>query len=146
MKQMRDDEAHAFLRAHRVGVMALARDGVAYGVPLFYAYDGYDLFFNSRPGEKDEFLDHTEEGCFVVLEVRSEDDWTSVEARGPVKKVDTNADADRAFQAIVDNPFPPEFGVDTRGKPQRSGKGAYLWMMRPEHITGRTSSSVVRTR
>lgn len=144
MKEMREADCRAFLGAHRVGVMSLAHDGDAYGLPLFYAYDGYALFFNSRPGEKDEFLQHTGEGCFVVVEVKSDDDWTSVEARGPVKKVDTNSDADRAFKAIADNPFPPEFGVDVRGNPQRSGKGSYLWMMKPEKITGRTSQAAVR--
>ena len=124
--------------------MSLARNGDAYGLPLFYAYDGYDLFFNSRPGEKDDFLGATQAGCFIVMDYQSDDDWTSVEARGPVRKVDTNADADRAFKAIAENPFPPEFGVDLKGKPQRSGKGAYLWMMKPERLTGRASQAAVR--
>lgn len=65
------------LRRHVVGARMQA-----YGLPLFYAYDGDAIFFNSRPGEKDEFLQSTTEGCFVVVEVKSDDDWTSVEARG----------------------------------------------------------------
>ena len=144
MKEMHEADCKAFLGRHRVGVMSLAHDGDAYGLPLFYAYDGYALFFNSRPGEKDEFLQHTGQGCFVVLDVKGDDDWTSVEARGPVRKVDSNADADRAFKAISENPFPPEFGLGASGRPARTGHGAYLWMMRPERITGRTSRSPVR--
>lgn len=144
MRDLPEAECKAFLRGRRVGVMSLARKGEAYGLPLFYAFDGRDLFFHSRPGEKDDFLDETDDGCFTVLDVRSDDDWTSVEARGPVGKVSTNADADRAFKALAENPFPPEFGVDLHGKPQRSGKGAYLWMMKPDRITGRTSSVPVR--
>lgn len=144
MDEVPEADCKAFLRGHRIGVMSLARAGKAYGLPLFYAYDGYDLFFHSRHGEKDAYLDETAEGCFVVLEVRSDDDWTSIEARGPVRKVATNADADRALRAIAETPFPPEFGVDSRGNPQRSGKGAYLWMMRPERVSGRMSHSAAR--
>ena len=146
MKEMREDDCQAFLGGRRFGVMSLARQGDAYGLPLFYAYDGYAIFFHSRPGEKDGFLEQTNEGCFVVVEVRSDDDWTSVEARGPVSRVATNADADRAFKAISNNPFPPEFGIDVRGKPKRSGAESYLWMMKPEKITGRTSRSLVRSK
>ena len=144
MKDLPEADCRSFLRSHRVGVMSLAREGEAYGVPLFYAYDGASLFFHSRPGEKDDFLQHTGRGCFVVLEVHSDDDWTSVEARGPVRKVDSNADADRAFKALSENPFPPEFGVDARGKPLRSGKGGYIWMMQPASLTGRKSQRPVR--
>lgn len=145
VKEMPEGECRTFLGGHRVGVMSLARAGDAYGLPLFYGYDGQALYFHSRPGEKDEFLQATGNGCFVVLEVHSDDDWTSVEARGPVQKVDTNADADRAFKAISENPFPVEFGIDVHGGPLRSGKGAYLWMMRPKSITGRKSKSGLRS-
>lgn len=141
---MEESACKTFLGSRRFGVMSLAHEGEAYGLPLFYAYDGDALFFNSRPGEKDEFLQSTTEGCFVVVEVKSDDDWTSVEARGPVKNVDSNAGADRAFRAISENPFPPEFGVNAHGNPQRSGKGSYLWMMKPKSITGRTSQSALR--
>lgn len=146
---MRDlDEAacRAFLGSHRVGVLALADRGAAYAVPLFYAFDGAAIYFHSRPGEKDAFREATGEGCLVVLEVHGDDDWTSVQVRGPVEKVGSNADADRAFKALAENPFPPEFGVDLRGRPERSGKGAYLWRMRPVRVTGRASGSAVRAK
>lgn len=143
MKEMSEADAKAFLGSHRFGVMALARGGEAYGLPLFYAYDGYALFFYSRPGEKDQFVEGTTDGCFVVVDFRSDDDWLSVEARGPVNKVETNSDAERAFNALADNPFPPEFGIDEKGKPKRSGQGGYLWMMKPRNVTGRQSRSLV---
>lgn len=136
----------AFLGAHRVGIMALAHGGQAYAVPLFYAYDGHALYFHSRPGEKDDFLEHTREGCFVVMEVHGDDDWTSVQARGRVERIHTNSEAERAFHAISGNPFPPEFGLDAHGQPRHSGRGAYLWQMRPGHVTGRTSRSAVRAK
>lgn len=143
MKEMTEAECHAFLRRNRFGVMALADRRDAYALPLFYAYDGQDLFFHSRRGDKDTFLDATGDGCFVVVDHRSDDDWTSVQARGPVKRVGSNEDAHRGFRAIQENPFPPEFGVDSRGNPQRSGKGGYLWMLTPTRVSGRASRPLI---
>jgi nitroimidazol reductase NimA-like FMN-containing flavoprotein (pyridoxamine 5'-phosphate oxidase superfamily) len=146
VKELDEPTARAFLGSHRFGVMALAREGEAYTVPLFYAYDGLALFFHSRHGEKDEFLAGTRQACFVVVDYQGDSDWTSVEARGPVHRVQTNSEADRAFKAISENPFPPEFGVDSHGRPERSGKNAYLWMMTPEQVTGRSSQSLARVK
>src|SRR5689334_8622587 len=93
VKQLEDSACIAFLGGHRVGVMAVSRQGDAYAVPLFYAYDGRALYFNSHPGGKDAFLEDTHEGCFVVVEVHGDDDWTSVQAVGPVQRIDRNDDA-----------------------------------------------------
>ena len=139
MKALDEGACRAFLGTHRVGLMALARDDEAYAIPLFYAYDGAALYFNSHHGEKEAFLDRPGRGCFVVLEVHGDDQWTSVQARGHVERVASNADAERAFKAISENPFPPEFGVDGSGNPRRSSKGTFLWMMRPDVLSGRSS-------
>lgn len=144
MKELPEDACRAFLGRHRVGVMALAKGGDAYAVPLFFVYDGDALYFHSHPGDKDAYLEGTHEGCFVVVEVHGEDDWTSVQARGPVEKVTTQADAAKAFQALSDNPLPPEFGIDWLGRPKRGSGDTYLWTMRARTVTGRTSRSPVR--
>lgn len=143
MKALDHDACRAFLRAHRVGTMALAKGGEAYAFPLYYAFDGDALFFHSRRGRKEEFLDATTRACFLVVDVKSDDDWTSVQARGRVERVATNTDADRAFQAIAENPFPPAFGLNFAGQPRRSGKDAFLWMMRPDEVAGRESRPLV---
>lgn len=126
--------------------MALASDGDAYAVPLFFAYDGDMLYFHSHPGEKDTFLEGTHEGSFVVVEVHGVDQWTSVQVTGAVQKLDHTGDAEKAFQALSEVPLPPEFGFDQKGRPNRSWRGSYFWMMAPRKITGRTSRSVVRAK
>ncbi len=144
MKELPEADCRSFLARHRVGVIALAREGDAYAVPLFFAYDGRSLYFHSHPGDKDHFREGTHDASFVVVEVHGDDDWTSVQATGPVRKVASNDDADRAFRAIAENPFPPEFGVDAKGNPGRGSSGTYLWMMTPRKVTGRTSRSLLR--
>lgn len=146
MKDMPEADCRAFLGQHRVGVMALAKEGDAYAVPLFFAYDKRALYFHSHPGDKDAFLEQTHEASFVVVEVHGEDDWTSVQATGPVEKITLSDDATRALNAMAENPFPPEFGIDSKGKPRRSSDKMYLWMMKPRKITGRTSRSLVRVK
>lgn len=146
MKELPESACKEFLGQHRVGVMALAKEGDAYAVPLFYAYDGQALYFHSHPGEKDAFLQETHNGSFVVVEFHGDDDWTSVQATGHVEKITLSDDAMRALEAMSENPFPPEFGVDSKGTPKRSSSRMYLWMMKPLKVTGRTSRSLVRVK
>ncbi|MEK6975106.1 MAG: pyridoxamine 5'-phosphate oxidase family protein [Candidatus Thermoplasmatota archaeon] len=146
MKELPESACKEFLAEHRVGVMALAKGGDAYAVPLFFAYDGQVLYFHSHPGQKDSFLAETHEGCFVVVELHGDDDWTSVQATGVVEKITLSDDATQALNAMAENPFPPEFGVDAKGNPRRSSDKMYLWMMKPRKITGRTSRSLVRVK
>lgn len=133
------DACLGFLKRGRIGVMALAKSGSAYAIPLFYSFDGKRLYFQSHPGEKDRFLEACQQACFVVTDVRGDDDWKSVQATGPVEKITLSDDAMQALDAMAKNPFPPEFGVDTQGNPKRSSGRMYLWMMTPKTISGRVS-------
>ena len=129
----------AFLKRQRVGVMALAKEGRAYAVPLFFAYDGERLFFMSHPGEKDAFIEACEEACFVVVQVEGEDEWISVQATGPVEKVTLSDDAMHALDLMAKNPFPPEFGTTPQGWPKHSAERMYIWALTPRKLFGRQS-------
>jgi uncharacterized protein len=139
METLPHDACLGFIKRSRVGVMALAKDDVAYAVPLFYAYDGKRLYFQSHPGEKDQYLEETKQACFVITEIQGDDDWRSVQVTGDVEKITLSDDAATALDAMAKNPFPPEFGVDSKGNPNRSAQRMYLWMMTPTKITGRVS-------
>ena len=139
MDEMSEGAAKEFLRRHRIGVMALAEQNKAYAIPLFYAYDGDRLFFHSHPGEKDHYIASSEQACFVVVEAHGDDDWASVQAKGHVEKITLSDDALKALDVMAKNPLPPEFGSTPAGVPNRSGAKMYLWMMRPETVTGRKS-------
>jgi nitroimidazol reductase NimA-like FMN-containing flavoprotein (pyridoxamine 5'-phosphate oxidase superfamily) len=128
-----------FLKRNRVGVMALADEGRAYAIPLFYAFDGQRLYFQSHPGAKDHFLEHSRQGCFVVTEVKGDLDWRSVQAIGKVEKITLSDDAMKALDQMAKNPFPPEFGTEPSGEPKHSSKRMYLWMMTPDDLSGRSS-------
>lgn len=139
MQVLPRDACLGFLHRGRLGIMALASKNEAYAIPLFYAFDGKRLYFQSHPGHKDDFLEACDQACFVVTEYRGDDEWKSVQAAGPVEKITLSDDAMKALDAMAKNPFPPEFGVDTKGNPKRSGDRMYLWMMMPKSISGRSS-------
>lgn len=144
MKELPEPACKAFLGAHRVGVLSLARSGDAYAIPLFYVFDGASLYFHSKPGEKDAFLAGTHEGCLVVMELEGDDDWTSVQVTGRVERLTRNEDAERAFAVLAETPLPPEFGVAASGNPKRGSAGMSLWRLTPRKVTGRQSKSLVR--
>lgn len=139
MEEMSAEASKQFLARHRIGVMGLANGSEAYAIPLFYAFDGKRLFFHSHPGQKDEFLKGCKQACFVVVEANGDDDWASVQATGSAEKITLSDDAMQALDVMAKNPFPPEFGADAKGKPNRSSSNMYLWMMTPEKVTGRKS-------
>lgn len=91
---MDEVEIDAFLREQGAGVLSLAADGEAYAVPLSFGYDtGRALFAYYTFGvesRKKAFTEATERACLAVQEVRGEDDWTSVLARGPLHELDVD--------------------------------------------------------
>lgn len=90
--EMSTDEAEDVLRRQGFGVLSLARDSEAYGIPISFGYDGENLYFVLlRPGEeskKEAFLRETETASFLVYDVAGKHDWQSVIATGRVEPVD----------------------------------------------------------
>jgi hypothetical protein len=79
--EMSADEVDTFLQSQGFGVLSLARDGEAYGIPISFGYDGTQLYFVLlRPGErskKEEFVRETDTASFLVYDV-GDDDWPAL--------------------------------------------------------------------
>jgi nitroimidazol reductase NimA-like FMN-containing flavoprotein (pyridoxamine 5'-phosphate oxidase superfamily) len=90
--EMSADESDAVLRENGFGVLSLARDSDAYGIPISFGYDGDNLYFVLlRPGEeskKETFIRETETASFLVYDVGGKHDWRSVIVGGRVEQVD----------------------------------------------------------
>lgn len=99
-------EADEFLRDQGVGVLSLADDGEAYGVPISFGYDGERLyFFLVRFGEDSEKLDFagtTTAASFAAYDFEDEHRWRSVVVRGPIEPV-PEGDVEAADDALSDN-------------------------------------------
>lgn len=92
---MDPDEIDTFLRNQAVGVLCLANDRRAYGVPISFAYDHtegrcvMDLGFTSD-SKKRTFIPTTDECCLTVFEWNDTHDWRSVMAIGRLDRVPEN--------------------------------------------------------
>jgi len=136
--QLSDDEVDAFLREHGVGVLSLAADGDAYGLPISYGYDGDDrlicLQFADAPwSRKRDFVTTTRTASFTVFELRDDLRATSVVAQGPLSPVDDDEVPD-ALSALADNAV--FTALDESGVPIEEADLRLFWL-KPRTLTGR---------
>ncbi|GAA0656536.1 pyridoxamine 5'-phosphate oxidase family protein [Salarchaeum japonicum] len=136
--QLSDDEVDAFLRENGVGVLSLADDGDAYGLPISYGYDGDDriicLQFADAPwSRKRDFVETTRTASFTVFELTETLEATSVVAQGPLSSV-ADEEAPQALDALADNAV--FTALDESGVPIEDAVLRLFWL-EPETLTGR---------
>ena len=140
MRAMTPQEAREFVRHNKFGVLSLADGGHGYGVPLFYGYDGRDLYFHVHDGIKTRFARATVEPCFTIVRVVTLDDWASVHVFGALEAVDQGPARIAAHQALMGVPLPPEWGESGDGEPARAPPGS-TWRLRVARVAGRYSQT-----
>lgn len=140
METLTSEETRAVLAQSRLGHLGLAREGRAYVVPIFFAYDGHAIYFESLPGLKDRYLAGTREACLAVTRVASGDRWESVLVFGQVEEVKLTDDLLPAMYALLSVPLPPAPGPSGLGGPRRGEQGARIHRLRPTRISGRKRS------
>lgn len=139
MQPMGPEDLREFVGQAWLGHMGLAREGRAYVVPIFYAFEGGAFYFHSLPGAKDEFIEATREACLTITHAESEDRWASVMVFGPVEKVTGAQEQARAMEALLRVPLPPALGRTASGQPRRGGAGMFYWKLAPQRMVGRRS-------
>lgn len=80
---MDDSEIETRLQTAESGVLALARDGDSYAIPLAHYYDGDDLYFRLGAADgstKREFRETTGTACYVLYGTESTDDPREVDS------------------------------------------------------------------
>ena len=89
-KTMAADDISTFLNEQATGVLCLATEQRAYGVPVAFAYDEaedraiMDLGF-AEDSKKRRFIEASEEVCLTVYEWDDPHDWTSVVLSGSLE-------------------------------------------------------------
>lgn len=132
MEEMTDEEIRLLLDQAQVAHVGLARDGRAYVIPVFFAFDGETLWFHSHPGLKAEYLDATEEACATVTAVETEQVWASVQAFGPVEEVEIDRERRQAMDALLERPSPPHLEDE-------DPEELFFWRLTPTRLSGRKS-------
>ena len=109
-------EIDDLLTERGIGVLSLANDGVPYGLPLSFGYDGADrLYFlfagHSAEGKKVRYAEGSAEASLLVLDVASDNEWRSAIVRGPFHRI-TPDEWEAAREAMLDNAYRPDLLVD----------------------------------
>lgn len=136
MKEMQEGEVREFIQHNKFGVLCLTRDAHAYGVPIYYGFDGTRFYFQTRPGLKQRYIVDTQEACFTIVRVHSLDDWASVQVFGRIERLEDGLDA---MEALMSVPLPPAWGETPRGEPLRHAEGMVIYCLTPTRVSGRHS-------
>jgi nitroimidazol reductase NimA-like FMN-containing flavoprotein (pyridoxamine 5'-phosphate oxidase superfamily) len=103
---MDDLKLDEFLQERGQGVLSLAREGDAYGVPVSFGYEDGTLYFVllrfGADSEKIDFAEATRTATFSTFEFDDEYHWRSVVARGPLESVPAE-DRDAVDDVMFDN-------------------------------------------
>lgn len=104
---MTESEVADRLRESEVGVLALAGDGTAYAIPVSYYYDGSSLYFRLGDDEhsrKLEFVETTDEACFVLYGVEKPNESWSIVVTGPLRSL-SDAEGSEYDAAAINERF-----------------------------------------
>ncbi len=106
--EMDEAEIDEFLTRTGVGVLSMTADGVPYGVPLSFGYDGGHLYFlfvgRSAELRKETYAERSNQASFVAFDVDSGGTWRSVIVAGSLDRI-TPGEWDAARAALADNAF-----------------------------------------
>ena len=92
-----------------VGILSMSADGVPYGVPLSFGYDGdgslYFLFLGATADlRKETYADQSDVASFATFDVGSDGAWRSVIVSGALDRIGPG-DWDAAREAMLDNAY-----------------------------------------
>lgn len=95
-REMTDEEVDDALVAAGHGLLSLAHEDVAYGIPMSYGYETdtqtfvMEFLFQAE-SKKRTFLAETAEASMCVYRWEDRSDWYSVIANGSLNRIDDNA-------------------------------------------------------
>lgn len=106
---MDDSEIDDALTEIGTGVLSMSADGVPYGVPLSFGYDGddglYFVFLGATADlRKETYADQSDAASFATFAVDPDGSWRSVIVSGTLDRV-SPGDWDAAREAMIDNAY-----------------------------------------
>ena len=92
-----------------VGILSMSAEGVPYGVPLSFGYDGdgslYFLFLGATADlRKETYADQSDVASFATFDVGSDGAWRSVIVSGALDRIGPG-EWDAAREAMLDNAY-----------------------------------------
>src|SRR6476469_8791505 len=98
--EMRDGEVYDLLRRVGYGHLACSQNDQPYVVPIYFAYDGEDIFIYTTEGKKSATMDNNPKVCLQVEEFLANSMWRSVVVIGEAKRVVDQTEREVAIDLI----------------------------------------------
>lgn len=107
--ELDDSEIDDVLTESGVGVLSMAAEGVPYGVPLSFGYDGDDTLYFVFLGataelRKETYAEQADRASFTTFDVNPDGSWRSVIVAGPLDRIEIK-DWDTARESLADNAY-----------------------------------------
>lgn len=140
---MVSEEAETVLAAHGHGVLALARDDEAYGVPVSYGYDDAEdrvvfQFFYDRESKKRAFVEAGGTVTLTVTDWASPSDWRSVIVTGELQHVPDSEVSDRLAAVFFEQ---AEHAAPEARRSARASLTREWYQLSTDDVTGRVSTT-----
>jgi nitroimidazol reductase NimA-like FMN-containing flavoprotein (pyridoxamine 5'-phosphate oxidase superfamily) len=132
--ELNRNDIDAFLAEEVVGRVGCQADGEVYVVPVYFAYDGADVYVQTLEGRKIEMMRAQPEVCFEVDRYEPESgSWRSVIAYGRYEELDAEGSA-RALELLR-----KRFASSGRERRQRDpgNRRPVAFAIRLDRLTGR---------
>ena len=85
--QLSEQEKESLLLRQHLGRLGCIVGGIPYVVPIYYVFDGQDIYSHSLPGTKIDALRLNTAACLQVDEIIDEFHWQSVMAVGDYEEI-----------------------------------------------------------
>jgi hypothetical protein len=106
--EMDEAEIDALLTETGVGVLSMSAEGVPYGVPMSFGYDGDALYFvflgGSSDLRKETYAAQSSVASFAAFDVDPDGSWRSAVVAGPIDRVSAG-EWDAAREAMAENAY-----------------------------------------
>ncbi|EMA26425.1 pyridoxamine 5'-phosphate oxidase family protein [Haloarcula argentinensis] len=107
--ELEDSVIDEVLTERGVGVLSMAAEGVPYGVPLSFGYDGEDTLYFMFLGattelRKETYAEQADVASFTTFDIGQDGAWRSVIVAGPLKRIEID-EWDSARESLADNAY-----------------------------------------
>lgn len=106
--ELDDSEIDGMLLETGVGILSMSADGVPYGVPLSFGYDGDALYFvflgATAELRKETYAEQSDTASFTAIDIGPDGAWRSVIVSGSLERIDPG-EWDAAREAMLDNAY-----------------------------------------
>jgi nitroimidazol reductase NimA-like FMN-containing flavoprotein (pyridoxamine 5'-phosphate oxidase superfamily) len=138
-QEMSESETMALLETKGHGVLSIAKDDRAYGIPVSFGYDESEgrflfEFLNLGESKKQQFVSSSEEVTLTVYEYNDQQTWKSGIVTGTIHSIDAANLSERSVSSFA---LQAEDGAEEVRWAEADKLERQWYQLQPSAITGR---------